>query len=96
MGNKVTKPGTPIDSTDDLVDEFKTVYKEKGPSDLQSQIPYLEKMADHYQAKNDWPSLLRVSVSCYLYHKGLELRSQTSCRNVSWSDTVLQCHYSLH
>lgn len=43
-----------------LVEEFKVIYKEKGPHDLRSQIPYLEKMADQYQSRSDWTSLLRV------------------------------------
>lgn len=46
---------------DEVVEQFKIVYNEKGPSDHLSQVPYLAKIGDHYQANDDWPSLLRVS-----------------------------------
>lgn len=63
MGNNVSISKKPTVKITDLLKEFKSVYEEKGAADFQSQIPYLEKIADHYQAKDDWPSLLRVSIN---------------------------------
>ena len=48
--------------------EFKTVYEKNGKSDLISQVPYLSRLAEHYEAAaslngNDWVNLLKV---CHL------------------------------
>lgn len=46
---------------DELVDEFKKVYNDKGPLDDQSNVHFLHQIADFYQSKEDWASLVRVS-----------------------------------
>lgn len=64
-----------------FMDDFKTVYNEKGKHDLKAQIPFLSKLADRYKkrGKKDprkrWSDLLKVSVlliSCWFESYMLE------------------------
>ena len=48
-----------------LASEFRAVYKKNGEEDLFSQVPYLSRLAEHYEATaalngNDWVNLLKV------------------------------------
>ena len=48
-----------------LISEFKAVYTKNGTGDLVSQVPYLSRLAEHYEATaalngNDWVNLLKV------------------------------------
>ena len=49
-----------------LISEFKVVCESKGKYNLVSQVPYLSRLAEHYEATaalngNDWVCLLKVS-----------------------------------
>lgn len=50
---------------EDLTEEFKEVYKDKGAHDLSSQIKYLAALGDYYHQRgaeiSDWVCLLKVS-----------------------------------
>ena len=50
---------------DDVVEEFKQVYKEIGVNELKCEVPYLARLAEHYvqlsQSSNTpWVDLLKV------------------------------------
>ena len=50
---------------DKLVADFKRVYLKSGPTDLQGQVPFLSRLAEHYESLgvssgNDWTHLLKV------------------------------------
>ena len=50
---------------EELISEFKVVYENNGKDDLVSQVPYLSRLAEHYEATaaldgNDWVNLLKV------------------------------------
>lgn len=54
-----------LEEKDQLISEFKVVYKKHGNNDLIRQIPYLSRLAEHYEATgalngNDWVNLLKV------------------------------------
>ena len=48
-----------------LISEFKVTYKKNGKHHLISQVPYLSRLAEHYEAtaalnRNSWVNLLKV------------------------------------
>lgn len=48
-----------------LIKDFKSVYDKNGMFDLQCQVPYLSRLAEHYEScgidsGNDWVNLLKV------------------------------------
>lgn len=51
----------------DLIDEFKLVYKEKGKNDLKAQVPFLSRLANKYRKLGEkdptehWTDLLKVN-----------------------------------
>ena len=78
-----------------LIAEFKAVYKKNGKNDLASQVPYLSRLAEHYEAtatvnKNDWVSLLKVcnvmclSCSVYRIFSRIILYIIGNCDSTAW------------
>lgn len=50
-----------------FIEEFKHTYHKNGMFDLQCQVPYLSRLAEHYEhcgiaAGNDWVNLLKVKL----------------------------------
>ena len=50
---------------EELISEFKAIYTNNGTDNLVSQVPYLSRLAEHYEATaaldgNDWVNLLKV------------------------------------
>ena len=61
---------------EELISEFKAIYKKNETTDLVSQVQYLSRLAEHYEATaalngNDWVNLLKVcdmmSPDCFTY-----------------------------
>ena len=60
-------PVLEADRTQDLVQKFKDSYNKNGPYDLESQVPFLSRLAEHYESVgvssgNEWVNLIKVRV----------------------------------
>ena len=57
--------GLDADEKDELIRQFKLAYDHNGLHDLKSQVPFLSRLAEHYESlgvssENDWVHLIKV------------------------------------
>ena len=55
----------PQEDVEQLIDEFKAVYKRNGRYDIKSQVPYLSRLARVYEKRSEtssqkWVELMKV------------------------------------